>query len=207
MGSDFLNIPSKEDITLEEENNNIQEKEKQKINKRKPKKKRNNKDNDKENSESIQNKIKEDNSNLDNSNISNTDNDISDNSEISQNNDYLNKNKKKIGRKKKKKEKIAFYLEEELPDPENLDNVGLSLEMKKYGMKPQNKKRNIEILKNVYKFLKIKELPENVSKNLASFDLAIDEKNADSENDNKIGNRKKDDNSNIIELSDEQKKK
>ena len=98
-------------------------------------------------------------------------------------------------------------MEEELPDPENLDNVGLSLEMKKYGMKPQNKKRNIEILKNVYKFLKIKELPENVSKNLASFDLAIDEKIADSENENKIGNKKKDDNSNIIELSDEQKKK
>ena len=55
-----------------------------------------------------------------------------------------------------------MYSLEELPNPENLDSVALALEMKKYGMKPQNKKRNIEILKSVYNFLRIKELPENI---------------------------------------------
>ena len=40
-------------------------------------------------------------------------------------------------------------------------------------MKPPNKKRNIEILKGVYNFLKIKELPENIAKKLASFDQIL----------------------------------
>ena len=67
--------------------------------------------------------------------------------------------------------KLTFTIEEELPDPENMDSIALALEMKKYGMKPQNKKRNVEILKSIYNFFKIKELPENMSHKLATFDL------------------------------------
>ena len=94
-------------------------------------------------------------------------------------------------------------LEEEYPDPENLDNTALSLEMKKYGMKPQNKKKNIEILKSVYNFLKIKEMPGNILKKLTSFDCDINEENnIDSENDNLPGNKKNE----ITELNDETKK-
>ena len=139
----------------------------------------------------------------DNINYNDSYNDIS--SDISKDSEDNNKeNKKKRGRKKKKKDiKLSFSLEEELPDPENLDSIALCLEMKKYGMKPQNKKRNIEILKSVYKFLKIKELPENISKKLSSFDLDIDENNSDSEKDKKINNK----NTNITELDDELKKK
>ena len=40
--------------------------------------------------------------------------------------------------------------------------------MKKYGMKPQNKKKNIEILKSVYKFLKIKEINQPEQKEEAN---------------------------------------
>ena len=54
--------------------------------------------------------------------------------------------------------------------------------------------------------MKIKELPENISKKLSSFDLDIEENNIDSENDNNIRNKKQEDISNIAELSDEQKK-
>ena len=74
-------------------------------------------------------------------------------------------------------------------------------------MKPQNKKRNIEILKSVYKFLKIRELPENISKKLTTFDLDIDDNNTDSEKDNKINSKSKKDISNMTELDDELKKK
>ena len=211
MGSDFVkkDTSSKEDISSEEkDNDDAKEKQNQKRKKRKQKKKKNkDDDSDKHINESIQNETEEDKSNFDNSDISKSENNFSNDSDISNSIDDINNNKKKRGRKKKKKEeKILLSLEEELPDPENLDNVGLALEMKKYGMKPQNKKRNIEILKNVYKFLKIKELPENIAKKLACFDLENDENNTDSENENKIRNRKNEDNLNITELSDDQKK-
>ena len=213
MGSDFVSKDqsSKEDISSEEEDNSAQEKQNKKIKKRKQKKKKNKNINNTESDINKSDEIEEDNNNLgnlDNSDVVNKiENNNSDISEISNNIDDNNKNKKKKGRKKKKKEeKLVLCLEEELPDPENLDNVGLALEMKKYGMKPQNKKRNIEILKGVYNFLKIKELPENIAKKLASFDLDIDENNTDSENENKIRSKKKEDNSNITELSDEQKR-
>ena len=48
--------------------------------------------------------------------------------------------------------------------------------MKKYGMKPINKKKDIKELKGIYKFLRIKELPENISHKLTSFTLENDEK-------------------------------
>ena len=129
---------------------------------------------------------------------------IEDDSSINNN----NKKKKKRGRKKKKKEtesEISFNIEEEYPDPENLDSTALSLEMKKYGMKPQNKKKNIEILKSVYNFLKIKEMPENIQKKLTNFDVENNEQISDSsDNDNIIGSKK---NENINEINDETKKK
>ena len=78
--------------------------------------------------------------------------------------------------KKKKKEINLSFSIEEFPKPENLDNVALSLEMKKYGMKPINKKKDIKELKGIYKFLRIKELPENISHKLTSFTLENDEK-------------------------------
>jgi len=117
--------------------------------------------------------------------------------------------KKKRGRKKKKIEsqisQISFNIEEDYPEPENLDNTALSLEMKKYGMKPQNKKKNIEILKSVYNFLKIKELPENVQKKLTMFDCEnIEQISDNSDNDNFIGSKN---NENINEINDETKKK
>ena len=98
-----------------------------------------------------------------------------------------------------------FSVEEELPDPENLDSIALALEMKKYGMKPQNKKKNIEILKGVYKFLKIKELPEFISRKLTTFDLDIED-NIERENDSNINSKKQEDNSCMTELTEEQKK-
>ena len=115
-----------------------------------------------------------------------------------------NKKNKKKGRKKRKKENpIKFEIEEEYPDPENLDNTALSLEMKKYGMKPQNKKKNIEILKSVYNFLKIKEMPENILKKLTTFDCDNNDNNiSDNENDNLIGSKNAEN-----ELNDETKKK
>ena len=97
-----------------------------------------------------------------------------------------------------------------MPDPENLDNVALSLEMKKYGMKPQNKKRNIEILKSVYQFLKIKELPVKYSKQLTKFDIddddAVNDNDDGGENDNKASSKRKDGISSMTELSDDKKK-
>ena len=115
-----------------------------------------------------------------------------------------NKKNKKKGRKKRKKENsIKFEIEEEYPDPENLDNTALSLEMKKYGMKPQNKKKNIEILKSVYNFLKIKEMPENILKKLTAFDCDNNDNNvSDNDNDNLIGSKSAEN-----ELNDETKKK
>ena len=115
-----------------------------------------------------------------------------------------NKKNKKKGRKKRKKENsIKFEIEEEYPDPENLDNTALSLEMKKYGMKPQNKKKNIEILKSVYNFLKIKEMPENILKKLTAFDCDNNDNNvSDNDNDNLIGSKNAEN-----ELNDETKKK
>ena len=208
MGSDFIvkenDISSYEENSPEENSSQEEEKEQEKIKNRK-KKKNNIKD---INFNSNKNK-EEEKSNVDNEYESKNENDYSDNIEISKNIDddgNSNKKKKKRYRKKKKKEEKIFSLEEELPDPENLDNVALALEMKKYGMKPQNKKRNIEILKSVYKFLKIKELPENISRKLSSFDLDMDKNNTDSEKDNNIRNKNHEDISNIAELSDEQKK-
>ena len=115
-----------------------------------------------------------------------------------------NKKNKKKGRKKRKKENpIKFEIEEEYTDPENLDNTALSLEMKKYGMKPQNKKKNIEILKSVYNFLKIKEMPENILKKLTTFDCDNNDNNvSDNDNDNLIGSKNAEN-----ELNDETKKK
>ena len=95
-------------------------------------------------------------------------------------------------------------MEEELPDPKTLDNTALSLEMKKFGMKPQNKKTNIDILKSVYNFLKIKELPEIISKKLVTFDLEDDEY---SEKDNNIRSKKQESVNNITELGNDDKKK
>ena len=72
-------------------------------------------------------------------------------------------------------------------------------------MKPQNKKKNIEILKSVYNFLKIKEMPENIQKKLTNFDVENNEQISDSsDNDNIIGSKK---NENINEINDETKKK
>jgi len=133
-----------------------------------------------------------------------------DSSEISKDKEEINGNKKKKrGRKKKKKDlKLTFSLEEELPDPENMDSIALALEMKKYGMKPQNKKRNVEILKSIYNFFKIKELPENISHKLATFDLDNDEdNNSESNNENKIKSKNKEGVSRVTELNEEQKKK
>ena len=108
--------------------------------------------------------------------------------------------KKKKGRKKKKIDSPPKKVE--FPDPETLDNTALSLEMKRYGMKPQNKKNNIEILKSVYNFFKIKELPENILHSLTSFDI---------DSNNNIGNDKeiesKENVTNKKEISNEQKLK
>ena len=105
--------------------------------------------------------------------------------------------------------KLTFSIEEELPDPENMDSIALALEMKKYGMKPQNKKRNVEILKSIYNFFKIKELPENMSHKLATFDLENDDgnNNSESNNENKIKSKNKEGVSRVTELNEEQKKK
>ena len=197
MGSDFLN--SDQESNKDEKSDITQEKQNLKKN---PKKKKNKKIKE-NNPEKI--KCEDETNNLDNSEDNKNSNDYSDNTELSQDNEDNNKKKKK-GRKRKKKEEKVYSIEEELPDPETLDSVALALEMKKYGMKPQNKKRNIEILKSVYNFLRIKELPENLSRKLSFFDLDNDENNADSENDFSVKGSKKNDASNITELSIEQKK-
>ena len=201
MGSDFL---SSDDIS----NNDISKKEGKKVKKRKKKNKT--KKNKSEYDDSVNiDKSEEDliNINKDKNELSDLSNNINEDKSIgdNENNNEDKKSKKKKRKKKKKELDINLpLLKEEYPDPENLDNTALSLEMKKYGMKPQNKKKNIEILKSVYNFLKIKELPENILKKLTSFDIENnDENNIDSENDNVKGNKKNE----ITELNDETKKK
>ena len=73
-------------------------------------------------------------------------------------------------------------------------------------MKPQNKKKNIEILKSVYNFLKIKEMPENILKNLTSFDLDNNDKDSENDNENLEGS-KSENISAMNELNDETKRK
>jgi hypothetical protein len=201
MGSDFL---SSDDIS----NNDISKKEGKKVKKRKKKNKT--KKNKSEYDDSVNiDKSEEDliNINKDKNELSDLSNNINEDKSIgdNENNNEDKKSKKKKRKKKKKELDINLpLLKEEYPDPENLDNTALSLEMKKYGMKPQNKKKNIEILKSVYNFLKIKELPENILKKLTSFDIENnDENNIDNENDNIKGNKKNE----ITELNDETKKK
>ena len=189
MGSDFL--PS--DSSL-----NIDNSKDEKIKNKKKKKKRKNKKESDLNSTDLQkdeeNKKKEDN---DANKISNS------KSEENIDEDDDKKNKKKCRKKRKKENPINNIIEDEYPNPENLDNIALSLEMKKYGMKPQNKKKNIEILKSVYTFLKIKEMPENILKKLTTFDCDNNENISDNnENDNLIGS-KNDEN----ELNEETKRK
>ena len=135
----------------------------------------------------------------------NSKSDISDVGIISSNND----NEEELRKRKKKKEvlPINFVVEEEYPDPENLDNTALCLEMKKYGMKPQNKKKNIEILKSVYNFLKIKEMPDNILKNLTTFDCDNNENISEDENENLTGSKKNENISGMNELNEETKKK
>ena len=198
MGTDFI---KQEEIT-DNFHSSSPEEEKIIINKKKQKK---------INNKSIDlNKNEESESNQD-SNIK-EDKFYCDNSEISKDiKEEINGNKKKKrGRKKKKKDlKLTFTIEEELPDPENMDSIALALEMKKYGMKPQNKKRNVEILKSIYNFFKIKELPENMSHKLATFDLENDDgnNNSESNNENKIKCKNKEGVSRVTELNEEQKKK
>ena len=131
------------------------------------------------------------------------------NDKSEENNDEENYKKKKKRKRKKKKEvlPINFAVEEEYPDPENLDNTALCLEMKKYGMKPQNKKKNIEILKSVYNFLKIKEMPDNILKNLTTFDCDNNENISEDENENLTGSKKNENISGMNELNEENKKK
>ena len=131
------------------------------------------------------------------------------NDKSEENNDEENYKKKKKRKRKKKKEvlPINFVVEEEYPDPENLDNTALCLEMKKYGMKPQNKKKNIEILKSVYNFLKIKEMPDNIFKNLTTFDCDNNENISEDENENLTGSKKNENISGMNELNEETKKK
>ena len=194
MGSDFL---SSESVSSNLDNS----KEEKAIKKKRKKKK---KKKDKKDCDII---------NISNESNMNEDNDNNEKSDIieisydkSEENSNDDKKKKKRGRKKKKNEsQISFNIEEDYPDPENLDNTALSLEMKKYGMKPQNKKKNIEILKSIYSFLKIKEMPEFIKKKLTTFDCENNENISESsDNDNFIGSKK---NENMNEINDETKKK
>ena len=194
MGSGFL--PS-ESSSLNLDNS----KEEKVKNKRKKKNKKNKKESDINLSESQK---EEDNKEQNKNDSIEKSDDISGESKEEDNN--KNKNKKK-GRKKRKKDvEITFSINEEYPDPENLDNTALSLEMKKYGMKPQNKKKNIEILKSVYNFLKIKEMPENILKNLTSFDCDYNDKDSENDNENLEGS-KSENVSAMNELNDETKRK
>ena len=181
MGSDFL--PS------DSSSLNLDNSKEEKIKKKKKKKNKKTKKESDINSNSSDVQIDDKENNKSEENIDEEDN---------------NKKNKKKGRKKRKKENsIKFEIEEEYPDPENLDNTALSLEMKKYGMKPQNKKKNIEILKSVYNFLKIKEMPENILKKLTTFDCDNNDNNvSDNDNDNLIGSKNAEN-----ELNDETKKK
>ena len=181
MGSDFL--PS------DSSSLNLDNSKEEKIKKKKKKKNKKTKKESDINSNSSDIQIDDKENNKSEDNIDEEDN---------------NKKNKKKGRKKRKKENpIKFEIEEEYPDPENLDNTALSFEMKKYGMKPQNKKKNIEILKSVYNFLKIKEMPENILKKLTAFDCDNNDNNvSDNDNDNLIGSKNAEN-----ELNDETKKK
>ena len=185
MGSDFL--PS-DSLSSHNVNKKIKKKKKTKKNKKEIDINSNSENNEINDINNINNINQEENK------------DISDDNSKEDNID--NKKHKKRGRKKKKKEiQESFALEEDYPDPENLDNTALSLEMKKYGMKPQNKKKNIEILKSVYNFLKIKEMPDGILKKLTTFDCENNENISDSDNDNFIGSKKNE------ELNEETKKK
>ena len=185
MGSDFL--PS-DSLSSDNVNKKVKKKKKTKKNKKEIEINSNSENSDINDINNINNINQEENK------------DISDDNSKEENNG--NKKNKKRGRKKKKKEtQASFALEDDYPDPENLDNTALSLEMKKYGMKPQNKKKNIEILKSVYNFLKIKEIPENILKKLTTFDCENNENISDSDNDNFIGSKKNE------ELNEETKKK
>ena len=201
MGTDFIR---QEEIS-DNINSSSPEEEKIKVNKKKQKQKKiNNK------SISVDSNKNEESENNQDCNDKEDKFYCDDSSEISKDKEEINGNKKKKrGRKKKKKDlKLTFSLEEELPDPENMDSIALALEMKKYGMKPQNKKRNVEILKSIYNFFKIKELPENISHKLATFDLDNDEdNNSESNNENKIKSKNKEGVSRVTELNEEQKKK
>ena len=194
MGSGFLPSASSS-LNLD---NSKEEKVK---NKRKKKNKKNKKESDINLSESQK---EEDNKEQNKNDSIEKSDDIRGESKEEENN--KNKNKKK-GRKKRKKDvEITFSINEEYPDPENLDNTALSLEMKKYGMKPQNKKKNIEILKSVYNFLKIKEMPENILKNLTSFDCDYNDKDSENDNENLEGS-KSENTLAMNELNDETKRK
>ena len=185
MGSDFL--PS-DSLSSDNVNKKIKKKKKTKKNKKEIDINSNSENNEINDINKINNINQEENK------------DISDDNSKEENID--NKKHKKRGRKKKKKEiQESFALEEDYPDPVNLDNTALSLEMKKYGMKPQNKKKNIEILKSVYNFLKIKEMPDGILKKLTTFDCENNENISDSDNDNFIGSKKNE------ELNEETKKK
>ena len=172
MGNDF--------VPPESQSLNLDNSKEEKI---KPKKKKKNKKNKKESESEIN--LNNSQNDLDNSKEKSEDkSDENKKEEVNEDNNNNGKKNKKKGRKKRKKDvQISFSINEEYPDPENLDNTALSLEMKKYGMKPQNKKKNIEILKSVYNFLKIKEMPENILKKLTSFDCE-NNNNEESENDN-----------------------
>ena len=172
MGNDF--------VPPESQSLNLDNSKEEKI---KPKKKKKNKKNKKESESEIN--LNNSQNDLDNSKEKSEDkSDENKKEEVNEdNNNNDKKNKKKERKKRKKDVQISFSINEEYPDPENLDNTALSLEMKKYGMKPQNKKKNIEILKSVYNFLKIKEMPENILKKLTSFDCE-NNNNEESENDN-----------------------
>ena len=194
MGSGFLPSASSS-LNLD---NSKEEKAK---NKRKKKNKKNKKESDINLSESQK---EEDNKEQNKNDSIEKSDDISGESKEEENNKIKNKKK---GRKKRKKDvEITFSINEEYPDPENLDNTALSLEMKKYGMKPQNKKKNIEILKSVYNFLKIKEMPENILKNLTSFDCDNNDKDSENDNENLEGS-KSENISAMNELNDETKRK
>ena len=190
MGSDFL--PS------DSSSLNLDNSKEEKVKKKRKKKNKKNKKEIHINSSDIQ--IDEENkkeANVNDIEISN------DKSEENVDDDNNKKKKKKERKKRKKENSIKFEIEEDYPDPENLDNTALSLEMKKYGMKPQNKKKNIEILKSVYNFLKIKEMPENILKKLTTFDCDNNDNISDNENDNNLIGSKSAEN----ELNEETKRK
>ncbi len=209
MGSDFINQESSNICNSSSSSSSSKEKKAKKKNKKKKNKNKNKSNSTDSNKNEESEKEKNDLYNKDDNDKDDNNNECIENSELSQDNESNNGNKKKKrGRKKKKKDtKKTFSLEEELPDPDTLDSTALALEMKKYGMKPQNKKRNIEVLKSVYNFLKIKELPENISHKLTTFDLDKSDDDSDNEKDNENKSKKNDGNISMTELSDEQKKK